>query len=132
MSLTHEPDLPELEPIRARQPRVAVRPLLELVAEAGAPFARVLRQVGDRPHLLRVPPHHQRERVVNPSGAGPERGILADAPAAPLPRATAYCRAFRWIVLPTPRTSATVKTVKGSVRRTKAARRLDITSCCVT
>jgi len=66
-----------------------------------------------------------------PSGAGPERSILADALDAPFPRAT-YWRAFRWIVLPTPRTSATVKTVKGSVRRTKAARRLDITSCCVT
>ena len=62
----------------------------------------------------------------------PERSILADALDAPFPRATAYRRAFRWIVLPTPRTSATVNTVKGSVRRTKAARRLDITSCCVT
>ena len=62
----------------------------------------------------------------------PERSTLADAPAAPFPKATDYRRAFRWIVLPTPRTSATLNTVKGSVRRTKTARRLDITSCCVT
>ena len=75
---------------------------------------------------------HRTVELRDGSTRGPERNILADAPDAPFPRATAYWRAFRWIVLPTPRTSATVKTVKGSVRRTKAARRLDITSCCVT
>jgi len=74
---------------------------------------------------------HRTVELRDGSTRGPERNILA-APNEPFPRATAYWRAFRWIVLPTPRTSATVKTVKGSVRRTKAARRLDSTSCWVT